>query len=70
MRSGFPTFVLGLRPGSRMLSADENQDEAAEFLRVIENKRLSFTVIASLLIVLVPVTIKILLELLISLLPN
>ncbi len=42
----------------------------AEFLSVIENKRLSFTVIASLLIVLVPVTIKILLELLISLLPN
>ena len=42
----------------------------AEFLSVIENKRLSFTVIASLLIVSVPVTIKILLELLISLLPN
>lgn len=43
---------------------------AGEFLRVAENKRLTFTVIASLLIVLVPLIIKALLELLINLFPN
>lgn len=39
---------------------------AGEFLHVVENKKLSFTVIASLLIVLVPISIKALLELLIK----
>ncbi len=39
---------------------------ADEFLRIAENKRVSFTVIASLLVVLLPLIIKILLELLVK----
>ncbi len=43
---------------------------ANEFLHIAENKRMSFTVISSLLIALLPLIIKILLESIINLLPN
>lgn len=43
---------------------------AGDFLHMTANKKLSFTVIASLLIVVVPLAIKILLEFMINLLPG